>query len=554
MRQLMRCTIAPFIFLSAFSVSGAETLPDTTNLSLLLGQHCRALSDLTPPNVDSSKVTCTAIDDSNLQSPEITQCRKEVWAAIEQGITALIIGQGAKPELDFDTFRKNVLGLDTVKNDSGVIQRLDPVLTRHEENLKAAIAYAVEEVAWKDLDIQKGSGSKLKDRALDAAQKNADSLKAAVKGNLVNVCIADDPLIVEAISPKKLTVAEEAASTKAQVAALLADAERKALAEFTKSEGFARSVECIWGTITEDGQQKTKLTCKPSLLLSGEQVSEIRILGLPRDQIDVTVISSDSFKGSVGCTNTDWSTSDLTCDHLSFPTIDPLGARPVVLIAVHTNRNFFPSWGARWGSLTTAKKILRASRRKKLSIVSNGATPTVNVTVQTRSDQASASIPVGFARWKVDSGGFVAFTPLVDHEIVTTAGADSSHLNVIGIRRSDKIGQDSGVFANFVPQNYQVFGVSLGFTTSDRRPSVYLGPNVRLLTFGNEVLASAGVGLAMRSVLRFPDLHNPSESHPIPVSADSVSLKGTEQYRLHFYIAVNLGFRIGAFGSAATQQ
>ena len=180
----------------------------------------------------------------------------------------------------------------------------------------------------------------------------------------------------------------------------MSDAERQAFAEFSKAEGFSRSVECLWATATEDGERRGKLTCKPGLLASGEQISEIRIRGV-RGGADVTAITSDQFRPSDLCSED----KDLSCDHLSFPVVNP---NPII-IAVHTTRNLYPTWGTRMGTnLDDAVSILRkgAQKRTKLSVVTSGTAATVNVSVRVGADEASASIPIGYARWKIESGGF----------------------------------------------------------------------------------------------------------------------------------------------------
>ena len=111
-----------------------------------------------------------------------------------------------------------------------------------------------------------------------------------------------------------------------------------------------------------------------------------------------------------------------------------------------------------------------------------------------------------------------------------------------------------------MPQNYQAIGIAAVATPPNRRPSAYLGPSVRLRTFGDKGLASLATGITMRSVLRFPDLQPDdsskplSKANPATLGSDSAVLKGQEQYRVHWFLAVNLGFRIGAFGPGQDEK
>ena len=145
----------------------------------------------------------------------------------------------------------------------------------------------------------------------------------------------------------------------------------------------------------------------------------------------------------------------------------------------------------------------------------------------------------------MESGGFLSVSDEVDHEVVTKpTNPPGATVEVVEVRDADNVVQDSGIFVNFIPQNYQTIGVSLGLATpSNRRLSIYLGPSIRIRTFGNRALAGLAAGLAMRSVFRFPDVETGAKLAP-----DSKILQGREQFEFGWFIGLNLGFRIGAFG------
>jgi len=367
-------------------------------------------------------------------------------------------------------------------------------------------------------------------------------VETSIGNELFEACLAADASIIEAAFPTPLTPAEEAASTVRVAQQVLNDAERDAFAEFSKATGFARSVECLWGTKAENGVRRAVLACKPGLLVSGEEVSEIRVLGVPSGvKVKVIAMHAEELRQAAKCPPGDGA-DNLTCDELTIPAASP---QPIS-IGVHTMRAVNPTWGGFWGTLKNAKQILRPKNvhRTKLSLVNEGTPPTIAIGVTAGSEFAAAYIPVGYARWKIESGGFLSVSDQVDHEVVSTPVTGTTTVKVSKIRDSDSVVQDSGIFVNFIPQNYQSVGVSLGFATpSNRRLSVYLGPTVRVRTFGNRGLAALAAGMAMRSVLRFPDV---SLTDPIPT--DSKVLQGREQFRFGWFVGINLGFRIGAFG------
>ncbi len=506
----------------------------TTSVSTFLAKNCTSLK-LDGATLDLTGVTCTTAA-ADATDAEVSQCRTKV---IDKAVAALQteLDKVVKAQAESDALLKKFEG------DSRTIQRLQSPLFARSKALSNAVAASVRK-KWATLAIAKSGTDPLLDRAKKAANDGFADARKTATDDLQEACIANNASIIQAVFPKTPTAGEAALSAKVQAEQAVSDAERDAFAEFTKADGFARSVDCIWSTATENGAEIGKLACKPGLLVSGEQVSEIRISGLPQGAVSVTAITSDQYSVrskdylSGSCVDN----QDLSCDHIDFPTVDP---NPIV-IAVHTTRALFPTWGRRRGLyLTDAADALRPlnTKRTKLSLLTGGTAPTINVKVKTEDGkEASAPVFVGFARWKIESGGFLAVSKLTDDEIVTEP--NGTQVKVNQIRRADNVAQDSGVFVNFVPQNYQSFGVSLGFATPpSRRMSVYLGPSIRVRTFGDRGLASLATGLTMRSVMRFRDAVRGSS-----YAADSLALHGVEQYRFHWFIGINLGFRIGAFG------
>lgn len=372
-------------------------------------------------------------------------------------------------------------------------------------------------------------------------------VEATVGDRLFNACIAGDAAIIRAAFPSALTVEEQAAASTELAQDVIDAAEKAAFAEFSKAEGFTRSVECLWAPKVENSTARATLTCKPGLLVSGEEVSEIRIKGVPAgESVRIIAMHAEELHRSRETDLREATTcppggKNLSCDEMVVPADAP---RPLV-IAVHSLRVVNPTWGGFFGTTSSAERALRTGTdRTKLSLVNDGAPATISVGVRVGSEFASDHVPVGFARWKIESGGFFSVSNQVDHEVMTEPVAGTENVTIVGVRDDDHVVQDSGIFVNFIPQNYQAIGVSLGFATpSNRRMSVLLGPSVRVRTFGNRGLASLAAGLAMRSVLRFPDA-----TFGRQVEADSRVLQGEENFRFGWFVAINLGFRIGAFG------
>jgi hypothetical protein len=529
MNKLSRTLLAIAAFSIGAHVSGQTPTP--AELSKTLTKQCNDWRDLALTEKDVPTVKCAAAKDP-AEDKEIETCRTELTTATTAAFTTKIV---EKLSAHTDTL------LNPVKDDTRIVQRLHPVLVARETALKNAMTAAGTK-AVKDLPIAKSGTDTLLKRAI----AGLPAISKAVSDAVFDACIKNDATVIEAVVPKTSTASEAAATNRQIAEQTVADAERQAFAEFSKSEGFARSVDCLWATVTENGEPQAKITCKPGLLVSGEEVSEIRIHGLPAGPVSVTAISSEQFTTGTTCGN-----DDLTCDHLLFPKVDP---NPII-VAVHTARLLFPTWGTTLGnSMNNARRVLRhdTTERNKLSLVTNGTAPTISVSVVASGLQASTAIPVGFARWKIESGGFLAVSKLVDNEVVTEASATAGKVHVTSIRRADNLAQDSGIFATFIPQNYQSIGVALGIATpSGRRTSFYLGPALRVRTFGDKGLASLSFGLAMRSVLRFPDV---TVDKTADVPADSALLKGKEQFGVHWFIAINLGFRIGSFGPGETEK
>lgn len=338
------------------------------------------------------------------------------------------------------------------------------------------------------------------------------------------------------------------------------DQEEEFLQMFTTDSGTSPVIRCQWQV-----NGGTRLDCKPKgLLISGQEISEIRITGLPANvPVTVRVITSEektppgsgTLAGRMFSPELDAPCPGdgpavdrrqrLSCDELR---LTRHGGE--ALIAIHTERYFRPSYGGRVSNLETAVNTLRRPNREKLSLVVNGLALEAVVAVQLENDERttqSAAVPLAYQRWGFETGAFMAVTRLTDQELITVPDpATPANIIVREKEPADNYRQQTGIFLNFIPQNYRFLGIGLGFSTESNRPlSLYVGPNVRLLSFGSRGLASLSTGIAMIPVRRFPGV---GEGESIP--STSKLLEGKIRYHTQPYVLLQLGFSFGPIGGS----
>jgi len=363
--------------------------------------------------------------------------------------------------------------------------------------------------------------------------------------------------------------AEQEAARKA--AANLAKAQKEAEEDLfeelsgRKQTGFSRVVQCTWQEIEDDGTLVPALICKPGLALGGEEIATIELLGLPggSDQT-VTILSGEEVVPletraralcrwrKQGCFGFPYAQplGELRCPPKGSPPAQRLSCDQLkrdtgsALVAVHLPRMFKPTFGGAVGNLRSAQRVLRQDDRETLSLVLTGAGPVVLVQVRAGGREASSFIPVAYPRWTFETGGFFAISNLVDLELVTTTGEDDegeATVEVLRIADGGNQSQDTGIFLNFVPRNYQAVGLGLGFSVeSGKAPSTFFGPTVRLRSFGERGLAALWGGFTLREVKRFPGVRAAdvlTPNHPL--------LDGEEQLEEDWFIGVQLGFSFG---------
>lgn len=368
-------------------------------------------------------------------------------------------------------------------------------------------------------------------------------------------------------------------------------AEAEHFQDLTKKDGFSPVVRCQWMRVAGEID---RLECTPGLRLSGQDAAAIQILpplgeeGFRLAWLQaITAEEGKRVKGAVtvcpGFSGPD--PRKLACDELCFSRppsafarlcsgandmvtatrVGPLPFRFVpaqaATIAVHLPRMIDTSYGCLSSSTTCALERLRGLpttgvQREKLSLLLSGKTPYIGVhAIDSNGRLATGTVLVGYERWRVETGGFLAISPLVDEEPVQLTASEDGTVVIDGdtlkvgegqiavrrIREADEWSQETGIFVNFIPRNYETFGIGFGLATHDgSAPSVYLGPVFRLRSFGHRGLASFSGGVVLREVDRFPDFE------PGVYDADSSFLQPDSRFDHDWFFGIQLGFSFGS--------
>lgn len=370
------------------------------------------------------------------------------------------------------------------------------------------------------------------------------------------------------------------------------DAEAAHFADLNKKDGFSSIVRCQWLRVSGESD---RLDCLPGLRLSGQDAATIQILpplaepGFRLAWVQATTAEEGKHAEPLVATSCPGYAGDdprkLSCDELCFtdarsgsPAVCAQASqRPVpaqsATIAVHMPRAMRTSYGCGTSSADCALKRLRGPadgvplQREKLSLVLRGKTPYIVVhAIDSEGRLALGTVLLGYERWRVETGGFLAVTPLVDEETVplavgtdgkvtigeTTFDVGQGQVAVGGVREADDWAQETGVFVNFIPRNYETLGIGFGLATHEGgAPSVYLGPVLRLRSFGHRGLAALSGGIVMREVDRFPDLV------PGVYQADSAFLQPDPRFDHDWFVGIQLGFSFGSIsvpGDSGTAQ
>jgi hypothetical protein len=424
------------------------------------------------------------------------------------------------------------------------------------------------------------------DRLSKALETKAKEVTKSLETEATRAKTLEDAqkIVVDALKPgleereANLLLALSNAGTAAESAAVQAklDAERAAmqtefLEQFTKEKGLSKVVRCQVTSLTTS---TPNLTCEPDgLHLGGMSIAHIRISGLPANQ-DVTVradltetpdsrTSSRSGKTTGENISRDGQTTSNTdlcvdpydgkCDSFTFPKIDDASGSRDVVVLVHTARVVSPTYATQQGdSFREAMKELRKpGTNRQLQLVSRGKGLELGLLIIIGNTKVlSTSIPVAYERWKFETGTMFAVSNLVDQELVTSPdSATTGNTKVESKRDADSMSQETVLFLNLVPANYEFFSIGFGLhSSSDRSVAYYLGGSVRLLSLGERALASFSAGMVGAQVRQFPDV---AKGNSLP--ANDPLLQGDLRYKTGWYAGISLGFRFGPLGGGGDQ-
>lgn len=156
-------------------------------------------------------------------------------------------------------------------------------------------------------------------------------------------------------------------------------------------------------------------------------------------------------------------------------------------------------------------------------------------------------VPVAYQPWFMDSGGFLAFTTLVDKEITKHDQGDGT-VKIDNVRWSNRLTPNTGLAINFHPANYPNAGIQFALTTVEEKVTYHLGGAYRLRSVGSKAIATVAAGLAVGQVNRFPDI----KVGDVRASTDA-GLNGTKRWATGAYLSLSFGFTFGN-GSGTTTE
>ena len=340
------------------------------------------------------------------------------------------------------------------------------------------------------------------------------------------------------------------------------------LAEFSKSRGVSRIVRCAPDPNTGG------LQCLPEgLLISGEEIAEIVISGLPVGKIvHVRAFTGEQIVGQVKA-RSDPNNQD--SKKVKTPVRLSEGCTEVadtsqVLIAIHTDRLIAPTYGL-WRNHNAAARRFSEAGPGRILLLTKGQGAHVSLTVSIYGEDAKPDtgcgkpeavsgkpetvfadiVPLVYERWRFETGAFYGLGWLADESITTHAQDfdQDNDPNTPPVQRARITGKNSnstsektGVFLNFFPRNYPWIGWGVGFSVEpERPPSVFLGPSIRITSIGDRGLASISGGWTLQSVQRFPGA---DQGQAFLDPADS-RLSGVLDRRGAPYVLLQLGFSFG---------
>lgn len=532
---------------------------ESTSLTLAVDDACKAMASAAR-EVSFSAPPCIAA--VPLEGDEaVTACRGALGDALVAAVSKRLETEASLQTANLVTrWERQGRAFEALQVVSRLGNDLDRVVAEAVDELETD---AEERLAKLDLTITKG-GADAKTAWGELVESAAKEVSNRCRGELV-----EDVFTALAIR----SLGESAAAAHE--------------ADLTKEDGFSRIVRCQW--LRTPGQAD-RLECKPGIRLSGQDAASIQLLPPKGEEsfrlawvqattaeesarIDQKAMVCPGFKGP--------DPRKLTCDELCFaPTGDGricvgVHPRPVqtATIDVHVPRWVDTSYGCGRSSAECAFKRLRGGaptasanpggtdgdrttfRREKLSLLLHGKTPYILVhAMDDRGRLASGYILVGYERWRVETGGFLAVSPLVDEELVqlvpdaegqvtigeTTQTVGEGQVAIVK-RETDRLSQETGIFVNFIPRNYETLGIGFGLATHDGgAPSIYLGPVLRLRSFGDHGLAAFTGGVLLREVQRFPDLESGV------FQSDSPFLAPSTRYDYDWFFGIQLGFSFGS--------
>jgi len=448
--------------------------------------------------------------------------------------------------------------LDLLKEEPSRVAPVAAALKDYSDAVSAALKEGAETLETQAKEFAETFDSEATDAKVKALEK-FDELAAGIPKKL-DPATAGQAVATVQQATETPSATSQLTSAKAEIKKLAQQAELDEYNELRKQIGFSRIVRCVYS------EDSPRLACAPDLLISAAEISDIEISNLPankevtisalvaREKLSDTAVS-DCVASSKGL--------DVSCSQIRLP----VGKGGAAFVSIYKNRLISPKYGGIFGNMNQALSMLRPEAYQeykknpshpdvqalletsgsRMSLLVSGGAAQIMVRVQigdgTGAGQlATASIPIGYARFSVESGGFFAVTKLSDAQLVQAPDPiDPKKVKILRIDSGNDYSQETGISLGFVPRNYPAWAMAVGFSTSGDRPvSAFLGPSFRLRTFGQRGLASFSSGVALKSVKRFPGI-----SADASYDATDPRLNGRDGYKLGAYVMLQLGFAFG---------
>lgn len=532
-----RLTLIAWLLNSGVTVWAADEAPPPT--------EAKTLEQMLEAQQTALKKVFETVPDGDYLTDSVTEGAGKRWC--EKLLGAVMV------ELD----RTDSALSDGLLGDSGAISRVYGALERENSEFTRALkSGCVARAPEIDKSFAKSEPASGADQEENRKKVRVELLKVEQTALWKT---AEEALANRRASLAAVAKGETLAATQAKYEEALRlqrqQAEQEFLKQFEKSETTHTVVECVFPK-----ERQNSITCnKSGLSHGGVNVAAVVIRDLPADSqvVAYSMIAEAGWVKAAGSAATTECAKkeDASCDEVTYPPIatkaGQANARDIVTM-VHTNRVFGATFREHaFESKPEALERLRRDSVRPMVLIAEGRGQVFMERLVVKDPDGlestySLMLPFAYERWGFESGSFFAVSDVVDQKLTTELDeSDPTKVKVAAIRDADKIRQESGIYLNLIPRNYEYFSIGVGFhTSSDRSLSYYAGLGLRLRSFGDRALASFGAGIVGAQRRVFPGVEEGKSYSP-----NDKLLEGTLEYKHSWYALISLGFRFGPIGA-----